>query len=121
MGVQELGSFYSSYWSNQPKALGKFWNLILHARPIILVGVLNGISYNMRMMRSNLIDTLNAQDVFFALPQLPLYLALAALIPVTAPSSIFLSFVVVVMAALNWAQLINALFCDTFCPTWPAM
>lgn len=44
-------------------------------------------------------------DIFFALPQLPLYLALAALIPVTAPSSVFLAFVVCVMAALNWAQL----------------
>ena len=44
-------------------------------------------------------------DIFFALPQLPLYLALAALIPATAPSEVFLSFVVVVMAALNWAQL----------------
>ena len=44
-------------------------------------------------------------DIFFAMPQLPLYLALAALIPVTAPSSVFLSFVVLVMAALNWAQL----------------
>jgi peptide/nickel transport system permease protein len=44
-------------------------------------------------------------DIFFALPQLPLYLALAALIPATAPSEVFLSFVVIVMAALNWAQL----------------
>src|SRR5665213_86850 len=44
-------------------------------------------------------------DIFFALPQLPLYLALAALIPATAPSSVFLAFVVCVMAALNWAAL----------------
>jgi peptide/nickel transport system permease protein len=44
-------------------------------------------------------------DIFFALPQLPIYLALAALIPATSPSEVFLSFVVVVMAALNWAQL----------------
>ena len=44
-------------------------------------------------------------DIFFALPTLPLYLALAAIIPATAPSEVFLSFVVLVMAALNWAQL----------------
>lgn len=44
-------------------------------------------------------------DIFFALPQLPLYLSLAAVIPVTAPSEIFLAIVVVVIAALNWAQL----------------
>ncbi|HEY4996290.1 MAG TPA: ABC transporter permease [Aestuariivirga sp.] len=63
IGVQELGSFYSTYWSYQPMSFGKFWNLILHVWPIILVGVLNGISYNMRMMRGNLLDTLNAQYV----------------------------------------------------------
>ena len=44
-------------------------------------------------------------DIFFALPQLPLYLALVTVIPVTAPSSVFLTFVVLVMAALNWAPL----------------
>jgi peptide/nickel transport system permease protein len=44
-------------------------------------------------------------DIFFALPQLPLYLSLAAVIPVTAPSGVFLAVVVVVIAALNWAQL----------------
>lgn len=63
VGIQELGSFYSSYWSYQPMSFGKFWNLIQHVWPIILVGVLNGISYNMRMMRGNLLDTLNAQYV----------------------------------------------------------
>jgi peptide/nickel transport system permease protein len=63
IGVQELGSFYSTYWSYQPMSLGKFWNLIQHVWPIILVGTLNGISYNMRMMRGNLLDTLNAQYV----------------------------------------------------------
>jgi peptide/nickel transport system permease protein len=39
------------------------------------------------------------------LPQLPLYLTLATLIPVTAPSGLFLTFVVVVIVALGWAQL----------------
>ena len=44
-------------------------------------------------------------DIFFALPTLPLYLALAALIPATAPSGVFLTFVVLAIAALSWAQL----------------
>lgn len=44
-------------------------------------------------------------EVVLAFPQLPLYLTLATLIPVTAPTSVFLSFVVLVMAALGWAQL----------------
>jgi peptide/nickel transport system permease protein len=44
-------------------------------------------------------------DIFFALPQLPLYLTLAALIPVTASSYVFLTVVIIVVALLNWAQL----------------
>ncbi len=38
-------------------------------------------------------------------PQLPLYLALTTLIPATAPSNIFIAFVIGVIAALGWAQL----------------
>ena len=44
-------------------------------------------------------------EFVLAFPQLPLYLALTALIPVTAPSNIFISFVIGVMSALGWAQL----------------
>jgi peptide/nickel transport system permease protein len=44
-------------------------------------------------------------EVVLAFPQLPLYLTLATLIPVTAPTWVFLTFVVVVMAALGWASL----------------
>ncbi len=44
-------------------------------------------------------------DFVLAFPQLPLYLALTSLIPVTAPSNVFLTFVIVVMAVLGWAQL----------------
>ncbi len=43
-------------------------------------------------------------DIFFALPQLPLYLALASIIPVTASSEVFFIIVVCVLSALNWAQ-----------------
>ncbi len=44
-------------------------------------------------------------EVILAFPHLPLYLALATLIPVTAPSWLFLSFVVLVIVGLGWAQL----------------
>ncbi len=44
-------------------------------------------------------------EVVLAFPQLPLYLALTSLIPVTAPTTIFLIFVVGVMSALGWAQM----------------
>jgi peptide/nickel transport system permease protein len=44
-------------------------------------------------------------EVILAFPQLPLYLALTTLIPVTAPTSVFLTFVVAVMSFLGWARL----------------
>jgi peptide/nickel transport system permease protein len=44
-------------------------------------------------------------EIVLAFPQLPLYLALTTLIPVTAPSNVFIAFVIFVMAALGWAQL----------------
>lgn len=44
-------------------------------------------------------------EIVLAFPQLPLYLALTSLIPVTAPTHVFLTFVVVVMSALGWAQM----------------
>ena len=44
-------------------------------------------------------------EFVLAFPQLPLYLALTSLIPVTAPSNFFIAFVIGVMAVLGWAQL----------------
>jgi peptide/nickel transport system permease protein len=44
-------------------------------------------------------------EIILAFPQLPFYLTLATLIPVTAPSGLFLTFVVIVIVGLGWAQL----------------
>jgi peptide/nickel transport system permease protein len=44
-------------------------------------------------------------EVVLAFPQLPLYLALTTLIPPTAPSYLFISFVILVIVGLGWAQL----------------
>jgi peptide/nickel transport system permease protein len=44
-------------------------------------------------------------ELILAFPQLPLYLALTSLIPITAPSNVFIAFVIAVLAALGWAQL----------------
>ncbi|KKC37486.1 ABC transporter permease [Devosia epidermidihirudinis] len=44
-------------------------------------------------------------EFVLAFPQLPLYLALTSLIPITAPSNVFIAFVIGVMAVLGWAQL----------------
>ena len=63
LNVQELGSFYSTYWSYQPMSFGKFWNLVLHVWPVVAVATIAGLAYNMRVMRGNLLDTLNTQYV----------------------------------------------------------
>jgi peptide/nickel transport system permease protein len=54
-------------------------------------------------------------EIILAFPQLPLYLTLATLIPVTAPSGVFLTFVVLVIVALGWAQLSR----EVRSKTWP--
>jgi peptide/nickel transport system permease protein len=68
--VQEIGSFYSSRFGGQPYWLGPFdfnwaklWNLIQHIWPVIAVATIGGLAYNMRVMRANLLDTLNMQYV----------------------------------------------------------
>ena len=70
LNVQEIGSFYSSKFGGQVYWLGwfdfnwaKLWNLIQHVWPVIFVATFGGLAYNMRVMRANLLDTLNAQYI----------------------------------------------------------
>jgi peptide/nickel transport system permease protein len=63
LNVQEIGSFYSSYWGGQPMSWAKFQNLLLHIWPVIFIAALGGLAYNMRVMRANLLDVLNAQYI----------------------------------------------------------
>lgn len=70
LNVQEIGSFFSSRYGGQDWWLGwfqfnwgKLWNLIQHIWPVIAVATIGGLAYNMRVMRANLLDTLNAQYV----------------------------------------------------------
>lgn len=70
LNVQELGSFYSSRYGGQPYWSGflqfnwaKLWNLIEHVWPVVFIATIGGLAYNMRVMRGNLLDTLNAQYV----------------------------------------------------------
>lgn len=69
-----------------------------------VIGTLVGITSGYKGGR---FDTWVQRFVEFVLafPQLPLYLALTSLIPVTAPSNVFIAFVIGVMAVLGWAQL----------------
>ncbi|QQA42793.1 ABC transporter permease [Pelagovum pacificum] len=70
LNVQELGSFYSSRYGGQPYWLGPFdfnwaklWNLIQHVWPVVFIATVGGLAYNLRVMRGNLLDTLNQQYV----------------------------------------------------------
>jgi peptide/nickel transport system permease protein len=70
LDVQEIGSFYSSRYGGQPYWLGwhdfnwaKLWNLIQHVWPVVAIATIGGLAYNMRVMRANLLDTLNMQYV----------------------------------------------------------
>lgn len=63
LDVQELGSFYSSKYGGAPWSFAKFWNLVEHVWPVVFIAVFGGLAYNMRVMRANLLDTLNTQYV----------------------------------------------------------
>jgi alpha-galactoside transport system permease protein len=63
LNVQEIGSFFSARYGGAPWSWGKFVNLIQHVWPVIFIATFGGLAYNMRVVRSNLLDVLNTQYV----------------------------------------------------------
>ena len=63
LNVQEIGSFFSSKYGGAPWSWDKFVDLVKHIWPVIAIATLGGLAYNMRVMRANLLDTLNSQYV----------------------------------------------------------
>lgn len=63
LNVSEVGMFFSARYGGEGWSLGKFWNLIQHIWPVIFIATFGGLAYNMRVMRANLLDVLNAQYV----------------------------------------------------------
>ncbi|WP_174800901.1 ABC transporter permease [Martelella limonii] len=61
--VSEVGSFFSPQYGGAPWSWGKFTNLLQHIWPVIAIATFGGLAYNMRVMRGNLLDTLNMQYV----------------------------------------------------------
>ena len=58
-----LTSFFSPEYSVAPWSWDKFVDLLRHIWPVILIAGLGGVARNMRVMRGNLLDVLNAQFV----------------------------------------------------------
>ncbi|MBS1183013.1 MAG: transporter, permease protein [Proteobacteria bacterium] len=61
--VNEINSFFSPRYGGAPWSWAKFVNLVQHVWPIVAIATFGGLAYNMRVMRGNLLDTLNAQYV----------------------------------------------------------
>ena len=63
LNVQEIGSFNSAQYGGAPWSWDKFVDLLAHIWPVLFIATFGGLAYNMRVMRANLLDVLNAQYV----------------------------------------------------------
>ncbi|MFN8443212.1 MAG: ABC transporter permease [Caldilineaceae bacterium] len=61
--AHDVSSFFSVNYAVAPWSFGKVLDLLQHIWPIILIAGLGGVARNMRVMRANLLDVLNAQYV----------------------------------------------------------
>jgi peptide/nickel transport system permease protein len=63
LNAQNFGTFFSAQFSGAPWSWAKFVNLVQHVWPVVFIATFGGLAFNMRVMRGNLLDTLNAQYV----------------------------------------------------------
>lgn len=63
LGQQHVSSFFSPQYVLAPWSLEKLLDFIKHIWPVVIIAGLGGIAANMRIMRGNLLDVLNAQYV----------------------------------------------------------
>ncbi|HDQ72024.1 MAG TPA: ABC transporter permease [Chloroflexi bacterium] len=61
--VPYVNRFTSPIYSFAPMSWAKFVDILLHTWPVIAIAGFGGIARNMRVMRGNLLDVLNAQYV----------------------------------------------------------
>lgn len=60
---QHVTSFFSPEYAVAPWSMAKVGDLLVHVWPVILIAGLGGVGRNMRVMRGNLLDVLNAQYI----------------------------------------------------------
>lgn len=63
MDQQHVTSFYSPRYAIAPWSVGKVLDLLKHIWPVVFIAGLGGVARNMRVMRGNMLDELNAQYV----------------------------------------------------------
>jgi peptide/nickel transport system permease protein len=63
LDAQNFGTFFSPQFGGAPWSWAKFVDLVQHVWPVVFIATFGGLAYNMRVMRGNLLDTLNAQYV----------------------------------------------------------
>ncbi|MCD6291155.1 MAG: ABC transporter permease, partial [Anaerolineae bacterium] len=62
-GQKHVSSLYSPQYAVAPWSWGKLVDYLKHVWPVIVIAGLGGVARNMRVMRGNLLDVLNAQYV----------------------------------------------------------
>jgi peptide/nickel transport system permease protein len=62
-GRQHVSSFFSPQYVLAPWSFAKLLDFLRHIWPVIVIAGLGGVARNMRVMRGNLLDVLNAQYV----------------------------------------------------------
>jgi peptide/nickel transport system permease protein len=63
VGQEHVSSFFSPQYALAPWSLAKLLDFIKHIWPVVFIAGLGGVARNMRVMRGNLLDVLNAQYV----------------------------------------------------------
>ena len=63
LSAVEVGSFFSVEYGGAPWSIAKFMDLVRHVWPVVAIATFGGLAYNMRVVRGNLLDTLNMQYV----------------------------------------------------------
>ncbi len=63
LGQEHVSSFFAPQYAAAPWSLAKVLDFIKHIWPVVFIAGLGGVARNMRVMRGNLLDELNAQYV----------------------------------------------------------
>jgi peptide/nickel transport system permease protein len=63
IGAQHFTNFNSPQYAFAPWSWAKFMDTLSHVWPVIVIAGFGGVAQNMRVMRGNLLDTLNMQYV----------------------------------------------------------